>query len=659
MVEIVESGNILIVEDDPFEAEHLRLHLQQAGHLISDVVTSGEEAIARVNQGGIDLLVVDIVLSGEIDGIEAVQKINQEHAIPVIFLTSHVSDELLVRAERTKPFAYLLKPYRQREMEFMVNMSLVRARVERELAAQKQVAETELHQAHAIIQHTNEGIMVTDADNIIISVNPAFTRITGYEASEIIGRKTSLLSSGKHDQSFYSGMWSSIQRYGHWQGEIWNRHKNGEIFPEWLTINAIYDPDGSLSQYVGIFSDITSIKQSEAEKERLQRELSQARKMEALGQLAGGIAHDFNNVLGIIMGYIDMALDRYSHEAPEKMVSYLETAMQASERGKDLVTQMLTFNRSDNWDERPLQFGPLIKENLKMLQSILPSSIKIKLNCENDLPSIVMDPAKLQQLIMNLCINAKDAMDGAGTLTINLGWHRDIDTECACCHKWIKGDWIELSVTDTGSGMTPEILEHLFEPFYTTKAVGKGTGMGMSVLHGIVSGHRGHSLVETEMGKGTTIRLLFPPAVVETLEKPETPDLDQSLDVVLQGAGRHILVVDDEPMLAEYIGNLLELHGYQPTIKTDSQQALKLFQAEPDKFALLVTDQTMPGLNGLELINQLREIRPGLPVILCSGFSESINAHDAENMGICYLAKPVKADRLLHSAGELLGLTVR
>lgn len=656
MVEIVESGNILIVEDDPFEAEHLRLHLQQAGHLISDVVTSGEEAIARVNQGGIDLLVVDIVLSGEMDGIDAVQEINQAHDIPVIFLTSHVSDELLIRAERAKPFAYLLKPYRQREMEFMVNMSLVRARIERELAAQKQLAETELHQAHAIIQHTNEGIMVTDADNIILSVNPAFTRITGYQSSEIIGRKTSLLSSGKHGQSFYSGMWSSIQRYGHWQGEIWNRHKNGEVFPEWLTINAIYDADGSLSQYVGIFSDITSIKQSEAEKERLQRELSQAHKMEALGQLAGGIAHDFNNVLGIIMGYIDMALDRYSHEAPEKMVAYLETAMKASERGKDLVAQMLTFNRSDNWDERPLQFAPLIKDNLKMLQSILPSSIKIKLNCEDDLPSIVMDPAKLQQLIMNLCINAKDAMEGAGILTINLGWQRGINRECACCHKWIKGSWVELSVTDTGSGMTAEILEHLFEPFYTTKAVGKGTGMGMSVLHGIVSGHGGHSLVETELGKGTTIRLLFPPAVAEA---PGMPDSDQSLDVLLHGAGRHILVVDDEPMLAEYISDLLELHGYQPTIKTDSMQALKLFQEEPDKFALLVTDQTMPGLTGLELINQLREIRPEFPVILCSGFSENINAHDAKIMGIRYLAKPVKVDRLLHSAAELLGLTVK
>lgn len=651
----MESANILIVEDEPLEAEHLKLHLQQAGHRIMDTVSTGEAAIARAEQGNIDLMLIDIVLSGEIDGIEAVQRIRDKHDIPVIYLTAHVSDELLLRAEQTFPFSYILKPYQQRELEFMINMCLARVKVVRELAAQKQVAEAELHQAHAIIQHTNEGIMLTNKDKIIVSVNPAFTRITGYQASECIGKKTSLLSSGKHEAEFYADMWSSINQQDHWQGEIWNRRKNGEVYPGWLTISSIYDTDGSLSHYVGIFLDITAVKQTEMEKDRLQRELNQRHKMEALGQLTGGIAHDFNNMLGIIMGYIEMSLDRYRQDVPEKMTTYLESAMQASERARDLIAQMLTFTGNDNWDEQALQFLPLVKENVKMLRTILPSSIKVELNAADELPKIMISPAKLQQMLMNLCINAKDAMEGVGSLKINLAWRRDVNQECSCCHKWIKGDWIELSVSDTGSGMTPETVEHLFEPFYTTKEIGEGRGMGLSMLHGIVSSYGAHAIVETKLAKGTTISLLFPPAEKSVSEKPETQALSAKHP---QRSGMNILILDDEPMMADYISTLLQAHGYNTTIKNNSLEVLHLFQAEPDKFALLVTDQTMPELTGVELIKQVRDIRPDLPVILCSGYSEAINRTDAENLGCYYLDKPIDSERLVKSAGELLGLTI-
>lgn len=269
MRDFAKIANILIIEDDPYEAEHLKLHMQQAGHRIVDVATSGEDALIKAEQADINLILSDIVLSGELDGIETVLKIRKKYDIPAIFLTAHVSDELLLRAEQARPFAYLLKPYRQSEMEFMINMSLTRVQVEKELIAQNHIAEIELRQAHAIIQHTNEGIMVTDTNNLILSVNPAFTRITGYDATEAIGQKTSLLESGKHDRAFYAKIWSSVQRHGHWQGEIWTRRKNGEIFPEWLTINPIYNPDCSLQQFVSIFSDITSIKQSKEELEHL------------------------------------------------------------------------------------------------------------------------------------------------------------------------------------------------------------------------------------------------------------------------------------------------------------------------------------------------------------------------------------------------------
>ncbi|MCP3662486.1 MAG: response regulator [Gammaproteobacteria bacterium] len=403
-----------------------------------------------------------------------------------------------------------------------------------------------------------------------------------------------------------------------------------------------------------MFSDISERKQGEVEQMRLQQELQQAQKMEALGQLTGGIAHDFNNIIGIIMGNSEMALSRYGDEIPEKMVNYLKTTMKASERAKDMVAQMLVFSRSGSEDSDPLQFAPLIKENVKMLHSILPSSIRIELSCEEDLPSILMHPTKMQQLMMNLCINARDAMGGIGTLTIGLKWHRDIDEKCSVCHKQVKGDWIELKVSDTGCGIDPESLNRIFDPFYTTKEIGKGTGMGLSVLHGIVSSHEGHVLVESDPGVGTTFRILFPPVAEEV---PASDEFNRSSDLLLHGAGEDVLIVDDEPDLAEYIGDLLELHNYHATIKTDSLEALRMFQKDPDKFSLLITDQTMPGLTGVELVEQLREIRSDFPAILCTGYSDSINKDDAERRSICFLGKPIDADKLIQSAGELLGST--
>ncbi len=528
----MESANILIVEDDVLQADHLKLVLQQAGYRIVAVVPTGEQAIATAAQGGIDLMIIDIILSGVIDGIEAVRQIKEKYNIPTIYLTAYNYDDLLFRAEQTQPFAYILKPYQPGEIEFMVKMCLARARIENELAAEKLAVDIE--------------------------------------------------------------------------------------------------------------------------KESLQRELNQAHKMQALGQLSSGIAHDFNNILNIIMGYIDMSLKRYGDRVPEKMVKNLATALQASERARDLVAQMMTFSRIDIVAEQPMHFAPVLAESVNMLRSVFPSSISIELHCEEELPMILMDPAKLQQLLMNLCINAKDAMNDVGKLKINFGWHRDINMECACCHKAVKGDWVELSVIDTGSGMTPETLEHLFEPFYTTKEIGKGTGMGLSVLHGIMTGHGGHALVETAPGKGSTFRLLFSP-VAKTVK--QVADLPESMPAATDsavGAGRQVLVLDDEPLIAEYMGEMLALHGFQATIKTDSKELLKLFRKNPGKFDLLITDQTMPGLTGIELIKQLREIRPEFPVILCSGYSEDVNASEAEKMGIRYQKKPVDSEKLVRSIVEIL-----
>ncbi len=348
MGKFCKMANILIIEDDPFEAEHVRLHMQQAGHRIIAVAITGKEALSIAAREHIDLILADIVLPGELDGIDTVLKIREKYDIPAIFLTAHASDELLLRAEQARPFAYLLKPYRQSEMEFMINMSLARVQVEKELVAQKQATEVELRQAHAIIQHTNEGIIVTDANKIIVSVNPAFTRITGYEATEAKGQKASFLKSGKHNQAFYAEMWSTIQRHGHWQGELWNRRKNGELFPEWLTINPIYDPDGSLRQYVGIFSDITCIKQSEAELEHLAHHdtlTNLPNRLLCMTRLRYSLRTASRNKLICAVLYIDLDRfklinDSFGHEVGDGVLQAVARRFKSQVREVDMVARL-------------------------------------------------------------------------------------------------------------------------------------------------------------------------------------------------------------------------------------------------------------------------------------------------------------------------------
>ncbi|MCP4044004.1 MAG: response regulator [Gammaproteobacteria bacterium] len=396
--------------------------------------------------------------------------------------------------------------------------------------------------------------------------------------------------------------------------------------------------------------DITERKEAETEQARLQRELQQAQKMEALGQLTGGIAHDFNNILGIILGNNELALKYCTPSGQTKLARHLNNIHKAGNRAAALVSQMLAYSRSEASYDKPLQFQSLVEEDLKMLGSTLPSSIEITTEIEENLPAVLMDPGQLNQLLMNLCVNARDAMEGKGSLTIRMGWAKGVETECATCHKQIEGDWVDLSVTDTGSGINPEALDRIFDPFYTTKEVGKGTGMGMAVIHGIMRNHGGHVLVETEKGKGTTFRLLFPPVVDEA----ETQETDPSSTDLPRGQGEHILVVDDEPDLGDFIGDLLEYYGYQPTVLTSSKKALELFKEKPNDFAMVVTDQTMPGITGKILVKGLREIRPALPVILCTGFSEDIDTEDGDRRGIRYLEKPVRAKSLIQAVGELL-----
>ncbi|NLI82014.1 MAG: GAF domain-containing protein [Deltaproteobacteria bacterium] len=379
---------------------------------------------------------------------------------------------------------------------------------------------------------------------------------------------------------------------------------------------------------------------AEEEKERLQIQLYQAQKMEAIGTLAGGIAHDFNNILAAIMGYTEMALGGLPPESSHAR-SDLEQVLTAARRARDLVKQILAFSRQkDQQEKHPVMVAPVIKEALKMLRASLPTTIAMEWNISCETETVMSDPTQIHQIVFNLCTNAAHAMNDRGTLTVSLS-PVEVGAESSRLLQQIRpGSYIHLSVRDTGHGMSPSVMERIFEPYFTTKDKGKGTGLGLAVVHGIVKRHEGAIIVESEPGKGARFDVYLPR--LETQEKlDQEPACGPS-----RGTGR-ILFVDDEEMIADLGGKLLRRLGYRVKSATSSREALDLFRSGPEAFDLLISDFTMPGLTGVELAKEVHRIRPELPVIVCTGYSEKMTEDGMAEGGIFALAmKPLSHEEL-------------
>ena len=372
--------------------------------------------------------------------------------------------------------------------------------------------------------------------------------------------------------------------------------------------------------------------------------------MEAIGHLTGGIAHDFNNILTGVMGYIALAGERRASQRDARLGKYLEQAHLASVRARDLIQQMLTFSRSRRGEARPLSLAPLVKESLKLLRSTLPATIELKTELDADLPAVLLDPVQIGQVLLNLCINARDAMPGGGAIRVGLRLVEEVDQICGSCRSRVPAQGlVELSVRDTGGGIAPEVLERMFEPFFSTKEVGKGSGMGLATVHGIVHEHGGHVLVDSAPGQGALFRVLLPlPAGSPASLTPERPGRAAGAsrpDVQLRG---RVLVVEDEDMVGEFMTDLLEGWGLSVVVAPNPEEARELFTADSEGFDLVVTDYTMPKGTGLDLARELKALRSELPVILYTGHSEAVNEQDAARCGVCALVKkPLEPATLL------------
>ncbi len=627
---------ILLVEDELIIAQDEKQLLESLGYEVTGIASSGEEALLSVEEDTPDLVLMDIAIKGGMDGIEVTEIIRRKYDVPVVFVTAHVEQQLIERAKLTEPFGYVVKPIDPQSLTSTIDVALYKHSVDQRLRESEE-------NYRSLIEFTNAVHWKVDmATQKFLYISPQIEPMLGYPVTTWtdINNWAERIHPDDRERTVQYCHEKTVAGEDH---DFEYRAIAADGRTVWIrdTVSVVMDEYGP-RELVGFMADITRFKEYALEKERLQRELQHARKMEALGQLTGGIAHDFNNILGIILGNNELVLNYYVPDGQAKLARHLNNIQKAGNRAAALVSQMLAFSRSKASDDKPLQLQALVKEDLKILSSTLPSSIEITTEMEENLPNVLMDPGQLSQLLMNLCVNARDTMDGKGNLTIRLSLAKGVEAECAACHKQLEGDWAELSVTDTGTGIPPDVLGRIFDPFYTTKDVGKGTGMGLPVIYGIMRNHGGHILVETELGKGTTFKLMFPPVV----EEGETQETDPSSLELPRGQGTQILVVDDEPDLGDFIGDLLEHYGYQSTVLTSSKKALELFKEKPNDFAL--------GITGTALVKNLRKVSPALPVILCTGSSEDIDAENADRMGVHYLAKPVRVESLIQAVGELL-----
>lgn len=489
-----------------------------------------------------------------------------------------------------------------------------------------------------LVECANSIILRMDNKGRLTFYNEYAQRFFGYASDEVVGKDVvgtivpETESSGRNLREMIAEIGRDPGRYATNENENM-LHDGTRVWISW-TNRPFHDEAGEVREILCVGNDITARKHAEEEKRQLQAQLLQSQKLEAIGTLAGGIAHDFNNILAAVIGYADMARE---HVAPgTTLAKDLDQVLNAGGRARDLVKQILAFSHQGDTD--PISFYPavVIKEAIKLLRPSLPSTIAIKQNIDPKAGPVCIDPTQMHQILMNLCTNAYHAMEEQGGALEIVLRNVDLNTSALAGRPHLRpGSYIELTIGDNGQGIAPEVIDRIFDPFFTTKGIGKGTGMGLSIVHGIAKSCSGFVTVESILGRGTAFHVFLPVAA------SESPAKDSSEDSVPLGSER-ILFIDDEEVLTDLAKTMLERLGYLVTVRNNSLEGLTTFQNHPDRFDLVITDQTMPGMTGMDLSRRLLRIRPNLPIILCTGFSALVSEEKAKAIGIRALAhKPL------------------
>ena len=502
--------------------------------------------------------------------------------------------------------------------------------------------ENALIQLATAVDQSSDSMAILSKDGKIDYVNPAFECMSGYSRDEVIGKKLDFLRSKHHDPKTIQSMETAMKEGIVWRGRLSNKRKDGELYITETTASPIRDKDGHIINYINIKRDVTM-------EANLEHQLRQSQKLQAIGQLAGGIAHDFNNILTSIMGNTELALIELKENQP--ITVRLENTLSASERAKSLINQILMFSRKQEQKRRPVQLNRIVAEAQKLIRASAPATIDVQVNLTRK-PNIIMaDATQVHQIVMNLCANAVHAMaDKKGRLYIST---EILTLSHEMARKFLElkpGVYVWLTVADTGRGIDAETRERIFEPFFTTKDKGEGVGMGLSVVHGIVKSHNGAIVVESEPGKGSSFQVFFP--IAEQGHVEVQPQIVPEPAMVSSG---RILVVDDEMAVTKVCSSMLRRIGYQVECTISSKKALSIVTRKPLFYDLIVTDNSMPEMTGMELASRLLMIRPNLPIVLCTGYRDKITEKAAISAGIKgFLMKPYRMKELSDIVGRLM-----
>ena len=630
------SIRTLIVEDEPADAELAVLELSKEGIRLDWRCVGTEREFLTELDSNPELILADWNLP-QFSGSRALQLLRERNLdIPFIIFSGGIGEEAAIDALRLGAYDYVWKDKLAR-----LPAAVRHALNEKSMREERRRAEGELRKFARVVEQTPVSVVITALDGSIEYVNPKFTDVTGYTIEEVLGKNPRILKSGEAPAEEYQRLWDTITQGREWRGEFHNRRKDGGLFWERATISPLRDGSGAITHYLAVKEDVTAQKS-------LEQQFLQAQKLESVGRLAGGVAHDFNNLLTVINGYSEVLLKEL--QTQDAMYEPVAEIRAAGARAASLTQQLLTFSRRQVLQLENVDLNGIIKDLHRMLGRLIGEDIELLTRFAPSVPRIRVDKNQMHQVIMNLLVNARDAMPNGGRIIIETST-ADFDSVIAeSAPEEQAGSYVILSVSDNGSGMDDGTKGRIFEPFFTTKEAGAGTGLGLSTVYGIVAQSGGKIWVDSEVGRGTTMKLYFPVAVVsEVLEEVKSePEATAHGDET-------ILLVEDQPEVRKLAQTSLEEFGYRVLAAGSGDEALRLSERHDGPIQLLATDVILPGLNGRELADLLLYHRPEMKVLYLSGYTDTV----LEPRGVrlddrAFLAKPFTPQSLATKVRSVL-----
>ena len=668
MMETEHTLKYLVIEDKPDVQQSLVLYLNASSHDIT-ITKNGADAIQQLHQQPFDIIFLDIVLK-DMPGSTFLSevKIIAPETITIVmtpgnatkagidavragawdFVITPITDASLIdiaihRCLERKHLLDEKKQYQEHLEEAVTERTYQLRKTNETLSREIQertLAEKKLRLLVTAMEQTAEAIVITDTEHRVQYINPAFTTISGFDANDMIGQNINILKSDEQDACAFIELWDALKQTKDWKGRITNRKKDGSIYHADIIVSPVRDIKGKVTGYVSVQRDITK----EVE---LEKQLRHAQKMEAIGELAGGIAHDFNNLIQAIQGYTDLVMEDLTPEDPRH--EDLQQVMKASDSATTLVRQLLTFSRKQPVELKDVDLHTLITRLIRILHRLLGEHIELNLQLHHDTPIIYADPGQIEQVLVNLCINARDAIRDGGIITIRTTII-DVDEPEPERPVLDKGQWLILSIEDNGSGMSADVSTRIFEPFFTTKAEDKGTGLGLAVVYGIIKKHNGHIDVTSELDKGSCFNIYLPIADKVNIEQTQTPS------VISELAGNEtILFAEDNELVRTITCRDLRNAGYTVIEAENGEEAIQLFSQKSDSFDIAILDVVLPKTNAKVVYKTIKKTRPEMPVLFSSGYAQHIlKKHQLIEDSFVIINKPCPSRELLKLVREKL-----